>query len=403
MAAIHAALEPLRAVWEPAAFHRLPVAWEADWPELARWTRSLSLDAVEAYEDEIARVLDAPDAPRALLDWVRQCEALSALGVWPVRAEDAERQLGVKPRKNAQIEQFIDAVIDEVPDAEPLVDWCAGKGHLGRTLALRSGRAVRAVERDAALCVSGAALAGERGVPGLSFACADAMTAAGQAALDGAAGAVALHACGQLTDALIGGVIDREIPWLAFAPCCYWRLGAAELHTPRSRAGHSLDLHLDRALLRLACNEERTGSPSVRSERRRRMAWRLALGLLQQEARGTEDLEPLPEGVRPLLRLPFRRFVEDSAGQLGVPIPPRWDPERAEARGWERARMVRGLGLVRAPFRRPLELWAVLDRALLLAERGYGVRIGSFCLPSQSPRNLLVLARRPLSARTPST
>ena len=43
----------------------------------------------------------------------------------------------------------------------------------------------------------------------------------------------------------------------------------------------------------------------------------------------------------------------------------------------------------------------VLDRALLLAERGYAVRIEAFCARALTPRNLLILAqRRDLSSPT---
>ena len=47
-----------------------------------------------------------------------------------------------------------------------------------------------------------------------------------------------------------------------------------------------------------------------------------------------------------------------------------------------------------ALFRRPLELWLLLDRCLYLVEQGYSVRLGEFCPTSLSPRNLLILAER---------
>ncbi|MNJ72573.1 hypothetical protein D3C77_692410 [compost metagenome] len=56
--------------------------------------------------------------------------------------------------------------------------------------------------------------------------------------------------------------------------------------------------------------------------------------------------------------------------------------------------MVRNLELVRGLFRRPLELWLLLDRALFLHEQGYRVRLGCFCPPHLTPRNLLLLAER---------
>jgi len=36
----------------------------------------------------------------------------------------------------------------------------------------------------------------------------------------------------------------------------------------------------------------------------------------------------------------------------------------------------------------------VLDRALFLADQGYKVEVGSFCEPTLTPRNLMVLAER---------
>ena len=70
------------------------------------------------------------------------------------------------------------------------------------------------------------------------------------------------------------------------------------------------------------------------------------------------------------------------------------DWQALEAAGWKRLAMVRNLELVRALFRRPLELWLLLDRCLYLVEQGYSVRLGEFCPTSLSPRNLLILAER---------
>ena len=50
--------------------------------------------------------------------------------------------------------------------------------------------------------------------------------------------------------------------------------------------------------------------------------------------------------------------------------------------------------LLRSLFRRPLELWLVLDRALYLQEQGFQVTLGTFCAAQLSPRNLLLLAER---------
>jgi len=49
---------------------------------------------------------------------------------------------------------------------------------------------------------------------------------------------------------------------------------------------------------------------------------------------------------------------------------------------------------VRGLFRRPLEMWLVLDRALFLQENGYQAQVGRFCETALTPRNLMVLAER---------
>lgn len=392
-AQLGAALLATREVWEPAPFRALPVPWEARWPALAAWLRARTLDEIDRYEEEPALLLEAADLPEPLLGWVRALGALTAVPAWP--GGDAAGELyGVSRRKSAQIERFLAVVGERLPAGEPLLDWCAGKGHLGRTLAERSGRAVRALERDPELCRAGLALAAERGVAGLGFVEGDALGPGGEAALDGVAGAVALHACGALTDALVAGAAARGVGWLALAPCCYWRLAGREIHTPLSGAAAAADLRLEGSVLRMACNEERTGPPRTRRERRRRMAFRLGLSLLAQRATGAAEPGPLPDGVREIIDQPFAGFCAAAARELGVPLPARFDPEAAEAAGWERALQVRALGLARAPFRRPLELWLLLDRVLFLAERGYEVSLATFCAPAVSPRNLLLLARK---------
>jgi hypothetical protein len=64
-----------------------------------------------------------------------------------------------------------------------------------------------------------------------------------------------------------------------------------------------------------------------------------------------------------------------------------------EAQGWNRRREVARLDLARLVFRRPLEIWLALDRALFLARHGYRVRLAEFCERSVTPRNILISAR----------
>ena len=53
---------------------------------------------------------------------------------------------------------------------------------------------------------------------------------------------------------------------------------------------------------------------------------------------------------------------------------------------WEMEKM----SLVQQVFRRPLEIWLALDRAIYLQEKGYEASIEEFCERSITPRNLLI-------------
>ena len=55
---------------------------------------------------------------------------------------------------------------------------------------------------------------------------------------------------------------------------------------------------------------------------------------------------------------------------------------------------MRNLELLRSLFRRPLEIWLLLDRALYLEEQSYRVQLGEFCDSSLTPRNILLLGER---------
>lgn len=85
------------------------------------------------------------------------------------------------------------------------------------------------------------------------------------------------------------------------------------------------------------------------------------------------------------LERPYADYCRELAALKGLPEPAARDWQALEAAGWKRLAMVRNLELVRALFRRPLELWLLLDRCLYLVEQGYSVRLGEFCPTSLSP------------------
>lgn len=91
---------------------------------------------------------------------------------------------------------------------------------------------------------------------------------------------------------------------------------------------------------------------------------------------------------------PFADYCRDLAALKNLSTVGSPDWAALEAAGWQRLAEVRNLELLRGLFRRPLELWLNLDRALFLVEQGYNVRLGTFCEIPLTPRNLLLLAER---------
>jgi hypothetical protein len=90
----------------------------------------------------------------------------------------------------------------------------------------------------------------------------------------------------------------------------------------------------------------------------------------------------------------FPAFCHWAAAKKQLELPDTVDFDFWLSFGERRLAEVRRHELVRHLFRRPLELWMVLDYAIFLEEQGYRVRLGQFCDRSLTPRNLLLDAVR---------
>jgi len=204
---------------------------------------------------------------------------------------------------------------------------------------------------------------------------------------------VALHACGDLHVRLMQLASQQGCRQLAVAPCCYNRI-AAQQYQALSTAAQASSLRLSLDDLGLPLSETVTAGARVRRQRDTSMARRLGFDLLQRQQRQTDAYLPTPSLPVAWLEKPFEQYCCDLADlkQLQLTGNPDW--AALEAAGWQRLAEVRNLERVRNLFRRPLELWLVLDRALFLEEQGYNVRLGLFCDYPLTPRNLLILAER---------
>ncbi len=376
-----------QALWRPRPFTHRRLAWEADHPELARWLRGRSLKEAEAAHNHPDR-LTAPAPFPQLAAQARALSVMEELPSSPNSDADARQSIDVPGRKWLQIQAFGSALaFSERP--RHWLDWCAGKGHLGRQLASRGG-ALTCLERDPALIAAGTRLSQRLGIDA-KHCQQDVMSDGTFAQLGPTVTPVALHACGDLHVRLIALSIRQRCRQLAIAPCCYNRI-QTDRYQPLSKLAARSALELSREDLGLPLSETVTAGARERRQRDQSMAWRLGFDLLQRDLRGEDSYLPTPSLPANWLKKSFEHYCHDLVAIKALPTPPALDWVALERSGWQRLAEVRNLELLRGLFRRPLELWLLLDRALLLAENGYAVRTGTFCRPELTPRNLLLIA-----------
>jgi hypothetical protein len=377
-------------LWRPRPFVHFPAQpWEAEHPQLAAWLKAQSLEHAEAAHNQ-PHLLQAP-APFPQL--AALASALSQLGELPHKPSTelpARFSAAVPGRKWQQIQAFASSLqFTQAP--QHWLDWCAGKGHLGRLLA-HGGGALSCLEYDPLLVQSGQQLSEKLGLSAQHIE-QDVLAANADQRLTAAHTPVALHACGDLHTRLLLLASQAGCQQLAVAPCCYNRISAPSYQALSATAKAStLQLSLDD--LALPLSETVTAGARVRRQRDQSMAWRLAFDLLQRQLRGSDDYLPTPSLPPAWLHKSFADYCTGLAALKQLPPPLRQDWDKLESLGWQRLAQVRNLELLRGLFRRPLELWLLLDRALYLEEQGYAVRLGSFCPSQLTPRNLLLLAER---------
>ena len=386
--AITALLRAHQQFWRPQAFTVLRLPWESAYPELAKALRALSLTQAEHYA-----VSD-----RALAEFLQpyliDTKTLSACCAVPaITACDspqiAREPYGVPGRKLQQIRAFI---ADFPIDKTPVLEWCAGKAHLGRDIARQSGCTVTALEWNAELVAAGDRLSQREQLP-VRMQHVDVLDSAAANFIEREQRVVALHACGDLHLQLLRGCAERQPQSVLLAPCCY-QLIAADTYRPLSQHALANDLELSKLDLHTAVQGSVTSPVRVQRQRKQLQSWRLGFDLLQREWRGIDEYLPTPSLPFSVLNGSFAEFCSDLALRYRIERPLIVDFARYEAAGTERLREVTALDLPRILFRRALELWLALDRALFLQEHGYAVEIGEFCARALTPRNVMIRAHR---------
>ncbi|SFB00331.1 methyltransferase [Pseudomonas sp. NFPP24] len=383
--ALDAFLIEHQGLWKPRPFTHRHLPWETQHPELARWLRQRSLDDAETCHNH-PHDLPAPAPFAQLAAHARALSAVDKLPTHPLAPARHRLNVDVPGRKWEQIEAFGSALqFAQAPTH--WLDWCSGKGHLGRRL-LQADQALTCLEYDPALIAAGQALSDHHGLPA-THRLQDVMA---DVAIHAEHTPVALHACGDLHVRLLQLASAVGCKQLALAPCCYNRI-TADTYQPLSNAGRASTLQLSIDDLGLPLSETVTAGKRVRLQRDTSMARRLGFDQLQRELRGLDEYLPTPSLPARWLDKPFADYCRELANLKGLSTGEQYWAA-LEAHGWRRLAEVRNLELVRGLFRRPLEVWLVLDRALFLGENGYKVDVGTFCDPALTPRNLMVLAER---------
>lgn len=379
-----------QALWKPRPFTHLQLPWEASYPELASWLRGRSLEDAENAHNQPAELLDAPEPFASLAALSLELSSVGELPAHSLEAAGHRLNVDVPGRKWQQIEAFASR-LSFAAQPKHWLDWCSGKGHLGRRL-LGADQQLTCLEYDPALVASGQALSQRHHLHALHVE-QDVLAANTALLLNAEHTPVALHACGDLHVRLMQLASAAGCRQLAIAPCCYNRISRTEYQT-LSCAGSRSVLQLSLEDLSLPMSETVTAGARVRRQRDTSMARRLAFDLLQRLVRGTDEYLPTPSLPSAWLDKSFADYCCDLAAlkELSTIGSPDW--LALEAAGWQRLAEVRNLELLRGLFRRPLELWLNLDRALFLTEQGYVVRLGTFCEAPLTPRNFLLLAER---------
>lgn len=287
--------------------------------------------------------------------------------------------------------QQIDALCRQWPDsALPVLEWCAGKGHLGRILAHRFALSVTSVEWQSQLCEQGEALA-EKYQLAQRFVCADVLTTPLHEVLKANQHVVALHACGQLHITMLQQAVTAQCQRIQLVPCCY-HLIETELYQPLSDMAKTHDLDLSKDDLKLVVQGQVTAGDRIEKLRLTEVLWRLAYDELRRDLSADNGYRPLASVAKHWFSGEFPAFAQWAAAQHQLSLPEGVDWQQYLQRGAKRAAMVQRIELVRHLFRRPLEIWLMLDKVLYLQQHGYISQLSELCDYQITPRNLLLQA-----------
>lgn len=410
-------LTKFTSLWQVQAFECDDLPWKEQFPELANKVWQLDdndLDAIDADQAKLNAVLlpvlvnDAGyELEEFIFDEIPQLfqkhSALQHQGLTeanpPLLSEECESHFSahIKGRKWQQINAFVKGINQQTQGMAqlPVLEWCAGKGHLGRLIAKSADVPVVSLEWQQTLCDAGQAFADKWHLP-QHFMCADAFNLPDEMRAKTflpVQHAVALHACGDLHVELLQHVAKVGTQAVSISPCCY-HLIQAKQYQPLSELAKGSGLRLSRQDLRLPLQQSVIASPAQQKLRHKEVAWRLGFDSLQRAVSGRSSYLPIPSLKQSQLSGGFADFCHWAANAKSVVLPEGVDYDYYLTKGIERQRLTRRVDLVAHLFREVLERWLLLDRVCYLHEQGYRVHLSTFCSHKITPRNALIYGER---------
>ncbi|MDP2561028.1 methyltransferase [Psychrobium sp. 1_MG-2023] len=378
-------LQQTKHYWQLLPFEHLSFPW-ADNSELVDFVNSLSSQELEALDaDDLA----LRSALSRYLDYELDILAPLSLEQQPEVNVPPWLKAGIKGRKWQQIEKFSSLLNS---DKLPVLEWCAGKGHLGRLIGFTQQRQVTSLEWQQSLCQHGAELSKKHNVE-QQFYQSDVFSEDVTQYLMPKQHAIALHACGDLHSSLLQRASKKRVEHLSVVPCCY-HLIQHQVYQPLSTLAQQSSLRLSIRDLNLSMQQTVVATTREKHHRRVEVAWRLAFDLLQRRLRQVESYLPLPSIKQSMLTGSFEVFCQWACDKKGLALDKdEVDFNTLEQAGWERRALNTKIELVTHGFRQLLERWLLLDRVLFLQQQGYEAKLSLFCPTEVTPRNTLISAK----------
>ncbi len=383
-AALDTLLFSTRQYWQCTAFDYDAIPW----PELSSLLWALDDQQVSELDSDqnalyayFAKAMKGLDELQSLCELPTTQQTRDEFPFWISN--------GIKGRKFEQLQDFV-AAISLQKSQYPVLEWCAGKGHLGRMLAFNGAPSIHSIELQAHLCEQGQHSANQQQLP-MQFSQANVLTDDVTEYFKEQQHAVALHACGRLHQTFMQQASDAKTQQISFSPCCY-HLFTDNDYQAMSEPAKQSQLALTHRDLKLALQETVTAPSRVDKVRKTEVEWRLGFDALRKSITAEQHYVSVPSVNKAIFSDSFKSFCLWAAEKKSLSLPEDIDYHEFLAIGKQRKRVTERVELVRHVFRRAIEVWLVLDRALYLQQQGYQVTVSTFCEKQLTPRNILIQA-----------